>query len=135
MAERDLETLLNTLKVKRHDHIWRFETIPNETASWADLVSLRNVRDIAMLFQETEGLTVITRAEQETPEDNRWVWLELSVYSDLQAVGFLAAVSKALSEQNIPCNVVAASHHDHLFVPEGLSGIAITTLEALSLKR
>lgn len=134
MAERDLQTLLKTLKVKRHDHIWRFETIPSAAASWTDLISLRNVRDIAMLFQEGEGLTVITQAEDATPPSNRWIWLELSVYSDLQAVGFLAAVSNTLSALGIPCNAVAAYHHDHLFVPEEKAAIAMAALEGLSTK-
>jgi hypothetical protein len=134
MAERDLETLLKTLKVKRHEGMWRFETIPAEASSWSDLISLRDVRDIAMLFHEDEGLSLITKALDTTPASNRWVWLELSVYSDLQAVGFLAAVSKALSEASIPCNAVAAYHHDHVFVPEDNADRAITALEQLAKK-
>lgn len=134
MSERDLETLLKTLKVKRRDDVWRFEAIPQQASSWADLVSLRSVRDIAMLFQETEGLTVITRADEDTGADNRWVWLELSVYSDLNAVGFLATIANALSRQNIPCNSVSAYHHDHVFVPEDQAVKAITALEALTLR-
>ena len=117
MAERDLSTLLATLEVKRRDGVWRFETIAADQSSWADLVNLRDARDIAMLFQESEGLTVITAASDDTPPDNQWAWLELSVYSDLQAVGFLAAVADALAEAGIPCNAVAAYHHDHIFVP------------------
>ena len=134
MAERDLETLLKTLKIKRHDHVWKFHNIANTESSWADLVSLRNVREIAMLFREDEGLTVITQADEHTDANNRWVWLELCVFSDLQAVGFMAAVSNVLSQQNIPCNTVAAYHHDHVFVPEAQAGKAIAALEALSSK-
>ncbi|MEM6557743.1 MAG: ACT domain-containing protein, partial [Pseudomonadota bacterium] len=114
-----------------HDGIWRFETIPADQASWADLVNLREVRTIAMLFQETEGLTVITAAADDTPDDNRWAWLELSVFSDLQAVGFLAEVARALSEAGIPCNAVAAYHHDHIFVPWARADDAKAAIEAL----
>lgn len=131
MAERDLSTLLETLSVKRREGLWRFETIPADQASWAELVNLREVRDIAMLFQEEEGLTVIAAAADDTPADNRWVWLELSVYSDLQAVGFLAKVAEALTEANVPCNAVAAYHHDHIFVPEERADAAIAAIEAL----
>ncbi len=131
MAERDLSTLLRTLSVKRRDGLWRFETIPADQASWAELVNLREVRNIAMLFQEEEGLTVITAASDVTPADNRWVWLELSVYSDLQAVGFLARVAEALTAANVPCNAVAAYHHDHIFVPEERADAAIAAIEAL----
>ena len=131
MAESDLSTLLSTLEVIRRNGVWRFETIDKDAASWADLVNLRQVRDIAMLFQESEGLTVITSADDETPQDNRWAWLELSVYSDLQAVGFLAKVAAALSEAGVPCNAVAAYHHDHIFVPEAKAETAIAAIEAL----
>ena len=131
MAESDLSTLLSTLEVIRRDGVWRFETIDKDAASWADLVNLRQVRDIAMLFQESEGLTVITSADDETPQDNRWAWLELSVYSDLQAVGFLAKVAAALAEAGVPCNAVAAYHHDHIFVPEAKAETAIAAIEAL----
>ena len=131
MAESDLSTLLSTLEVIRRDGVWRFESIDKDAASWADLVNLRQVRDIAMLFQENEGLTVITSADDETPQDNRWAWLELSVYSDLQAVGFLAKVAAALSKAGLPCNAVAAYHHDHIFVPEAKAEIAIAAIEAL----
>ena len=132
MAERDVSKLLQTLTVKRHDGVWRYETIPADQASWAELVNLRDVRKIAMLFQETEGLTVITAANEVTDADNRWVWLELSVYSDLQAVGFLAKVAEALSAAGVPCNAIAAFHHDHIFVPEALADAAIAALTALA---
>ena len=132
MAERDVSKLLQTLTVNRHDGVWRYETIPADQASWVDLVNLQDARKIAMLFQESEGLTVITAANAATDADNRWVWLELSVYSDLQAVGFLAKVAEALSAAGVPCNAIAAFHHDHIFVPEALADAAIAALTALA---
>ncbi len=131
MAETDLSKLLETLSVHRRDGIWRFETIDKDEASWAELVTLREARNIAMLFQEAEGLSVILSALDATPQENRWVWLELSVYSDLQAVGFLAKVAAALAEAGVPCNAVAAYHHDHIFVPELKVDIAIKAIEDL----
>lgn len=131
MAERDLSTLLSSLNVERHEGVWRFETIPADQASWVELVNLKDSRGILMLFQEREGLTVITKAADDTPEDNRWAWLELSVYSDLQAVGFLARVAAALSDAGIPCNAVAAFHHDHIFVPVARADDAKAAILAL----
>lgn len=131
MAERDLSTLLSTLQVEQHDGVWRFETIPADQSSWVELVNLKDARGIAMLFQEREGLTVVTKASDETPEDNRWAWLELTVYSDLQAVGFLARVAAALSDAGIPCNAVAAFHHDHIFVPQARATDAADAILAL----
>lgn len=131
MSERDLSTLLSTLHVEQHDGVWRFETIAADQASWVELVNLKDTRSIAMLFQEREGLTVVTKATDETPETNRWAWLELTVYSDLQAVGFLARVAAALSDAGIPCNAVAAFHHDHIFVPEARAEDACKAILAL----
>lgn len=131
MSETDLSRLLATLTVTRRDGVWRFETIDKDQASWAELVNLRTVRDIAMLFQEAEGLTVITKAVGDTPRHNRWVWLQLDVYSDLQAVGFLARIAAALTQAGVPCNAVAAYHHDHVFVPEAKADAAIAAIEGL----
>ena len=85
-----------------------------------------------MIFQEQEGTTVIVPADKSTRKDNRWVWLELSVYSDLHAVGFLAAIAAALAAVDVPCNAVAGFHHDHIFVPESKADVAIQALSALS---
>lgn len=131
MAEADLSKLLATLSVTRRDGVWRFETIDKDAASWAELVNLRDASKIAMLFQESEGLSVILSANEATPAENRWVWLELSVYSDLQAVGFLAKIAATLADANVPCNAVAAFHHDHIFVPELKAEAAIAAIEGL----
>ena len=72
-------------------------------------------------FQESEGVTVIL--PKRVADDNVLfysvvcAWITLTVHSSLEAVGLTAAVSKALTDANISCNVVAAYHHDHLFVP------------------
>ncbi len=120
MAESDLSTLLKTLKVTRHEGVWAFQTggTVNEKA--------------VMAFQEREGLSQIVPADTDTAADNRWIWLELSVFSDLNAVGFLAQVADALTKASIPCNAVAAFHHDHIFVPYAKADKALEALNALS---
>jgi hypothetical protein len=55
----------------------------------------------------------------------------LTVHSSLEAVGLTAAVSKALTEANISCNVVAAYYHDHIFVPVKDAKQAMRVLEKL----
>jgi len=54
--------------------------------------------------------------------------ITLSVNSALDGVGLTAAVATALAGAHIPCNVVAAYHHDHVFVPEELAEDAVTIL-------
>jgi hypothetical protein len=42
-----------------------------------------------------------------------------------------AAVSRVLAEAGISCNVVAAVHHDHLFVPAEQGAAALALLEGM----
>ncbi len=72
-------------------------------------------------IREDEGLTLVVSQAQadaaglsyEAPQ----AWITLRAHSSLAAVGLTAAVSNALSKAQISCNVVAAFHHDHIFVP------------------
>lgn len=71
-------------------------------------------------FIEKEFVTVILPKEKadsmNIPYTATYAWITLTVHSSLEAVGLTAAVSKALAEVNISCNVVAAFYHDHIFV-------------------
>lgn len=72
-------------------------------------------------FREAEGQTVILPQAQADAAGLAYslvcAWITLRVQSDLAAVGLTAAVSTALAEAGISCNVVAGYYHDHLFVP------------------
>jgi len=61
----------------------------------------------------------------------RAAWLTLAVASDLHDVGLTAAVAGALADAGIACNVLAAVHHDHLFVPLERADAALAALAAL----
>jgi hypothetical protein len=113
-----LQELLSCLEPKLHEGVFVFTTIP------AEICAAINLKDLAPVatFKEGEGLSLIL------PENNaraagldcsfRAAWITLMVYSDLDAVGLTAAVATALAEEGISCNMVAALHHDHLFVPQ-----------------
>ena len=66
------------------------------------------------------------------PYSTTCAWITLTVHSSLEAVGLTAAVSKALTEANISCNIVAAFYHDHIFVPIADAPRAMDALFALT---
>ena len=53
-------------------------------------------------------------------DDVKWTFeckqITLNIHSSLEAVGFISAISRKLTELKIPCNVVAGYYHDHLFI-------------------
>ncbi len=74
-----------------------------------------------MTFKENEGITLIIERDKasvvQKKNQDTWAMITLQVHSDLNAVGFLAALTQKLAEAKIPVNAVSAFHHDHIFVP------------------
>jgi uncharacterized protein len=97
-------------------------------------VDISSLEPIAT-FREAEGLTLIIEEHRARkaglPVLFRAAWITLTVHSDLQAVGLSAAVATALAQANISCNVVAATFHDHLFVPVESGNEALVVLQQL----
>ncbi|WP_043417635.1 N-acetyltransferase [Arthrobacter globiformis] len=91
---------------------------------------------IEAAVREAEGLTVVLpRAEADAldlPYDFVAAWITLEVHSALEAVGLTAAVSRALTQARISCNVLAGFHHDHLLVPVADAARALEVLAGLS---
>ena len=85
---------------------------------------------------EQEGLTlVVPQAEADAAGmayDYVAGWITLRVHSALSAIGLTAAVSRTLADANLSCNVVAAFHHDHLFVPYEHAERAVEVLRRLA---
>lgn len=93
---------------------------------------------IQAAVREAEGLTVVLpRAEadrQGLSYDFVGAWITLQIHSDLEAVGLTAAVSRALTEARISCNVLAGFHHDHLLVPVADAPRALEVLAELAAR-
>jgi hypothetical protein len=77
--------------------------------------------DPVAMVREDEGVTLLLDKHD---ADRRGLaydfvaaMITLRVRSALDAVGLTAAVSGALAEAGISCNVIAGFFHDHLFVP------------------
>lgn len=83
--------------------------------------------DAFAIIREDEGLSAIMPGE-----GGDFARITLMVHSALEGVGLTAAISGALAEQGIACNVVAGFHHDHLFVPWQRRDEALAVLQRLS---
>jgi uncharacterized protein len=97
----------------------------------ASLAAQCRAKAIGMLI-ETEGESFILRAEDAEALgfdcSLRLRQITLRVHSSLTGVGLTAAVSATLAQLQIPSNIVAAFHHDHVFVPEALAEKALRAL-------
>lgn len=90
------------------------------------------------LFKEDEGTTLILAREDaaalgfDAALPMRRIVLD--VFSALDGVGLTAGVAAALTAANIPCNMVAAYHHDHVFVPAAQADEALAVLIAVAVR-
>jgi hypothetical protein len=127
-GENDLNILLKTMKPKLNFGEYVFCT-------GSDMTYL-NDQDVVLFFKEEEGNTVILQKEVADKLTLQYSfiasWITLTVHSSLNAVGLTAAFSKALSDEGISCNVVAAFYHDHLFVDRNDTENALRILNTFS---
>ncbi len=128
LGETDLASLLAALAPVLDPEHYTFATVDEAT-----LATLPQPRAI---FRETEGISVIcSRHDAEAHKlkhEGTFGKITLSVHSSLAAVGLTARVSTALTQRGISCNMVAAFHHDHVFVPLERAPEALAILLALS---
>lgn len=125
----DLAQLLRELHPRRHEGTFAFCALRPGEALPANAIGS---------FGESEGVTVIIPLAEARSAGLAPVfeaaWITLDVESALEAVGLTAAVARALADVGIPCNIVAALHHDHLFVPVDRAADALRALRDLSEK-
>ncbi|MFJ8858077.1 ACT domain-containing protein [Streptomyces sp. NPDC102451] len=127
-GERDLRTLLHGMRPELNPGRYVYTTLPGgEVPTGVTPV---------VTVSEQEGLTAVVPEAQALASGLAYHfaagWITLRVHSALDAVGLTAAVSLALTDAGISCNVVAGFHHDHLFVPYARAADAVRALEALA---
>ena len=87
-------------------------------------------------IREDEGLSAIVTADDADAHglagEFPCAGITLRVHSALEAVGFLTAISRALTDAGISTNAVAGFHHDHLFVPWERRHDALAVLRGLT---
>ena len=123
----DRGRLIREMRPRLHEGTYAFCALPEGVA-----VPLSAVAS----FREAEGVSVIIPLEDAGPAGLRpafeCAWITLEVHSALEAVGLTAAVARVLTAADIPSNVVAALHHDHLFVPVDRGQDAMRALRTLT---
>jgi len=86
--------------------------------------------------REREGMTAVV--EQSDAQRLRLPYtyesrlITLMVHSSLEAVGFIAVISRELAQARIPCNAIAGYCHDHIFVPVERAEESMTLLKAIA---
>lgn len=127
-GEKDLKTLLRSMEPQHNQGEYVFCTV--------EAFPTIDMSDIICFFKEEEGITIIIRRELADKHNFKYdfvaSWITLRIHSSLEAVGLTAAFSTALGAKNISCNVIAAYHHDHIFVSAKDVEYAMATLKELS---
>ncbi len=125
---RDLQDLCRGMTPTMADGVYVYCTFSD--------FRLPQALDPICTFRESEGLTAIVGRSQAEAAGVPYTFpcrlITLAVHSSLEAVGFLACITDRLAQAGIPCNAVAAFHHDHLFVPEARAAEALQVLHGLA---
>lgn len=127
-GERDLRKLLHGMRPELNPGRYVFTTVPDGDVPGGvtPVVAVTEREGLTLVIPEAQAL------ESGLVHDFVAGWVTLRVHSSLDAVGLTAAVSLALTDAGVSCNVVAGFHHDHLFVPYARATEAVELLEALA---
>jgi uncharacterized protein len=110
-GDTDLARLLAGMDPALRHERYVFVTVPALPAGLVPLAAIR----------EDEGLSAVVTAADAEAHGLAGAFpcarITLRVHSALDAIGFLAVITRALADAGIGTNPVAGFHHDHLFVP------------------
>ncbi|WP_433786155.1 ACT domain-containing protein [Actinomycetospora sp. CA-101289] len=125
-ADTDLARLLAGMDPAPHPEPYVFVTVAELPAGLVPRATIR----------EDEGLSAVVTAAEAAAHGLAGAFpcagITLRVHSALEAVGFLAAITRALADAGIGTNPVAGFHHDHLFVPWDRRDDAMAVLRELA---
>lgn len=121
---KDTSAMIAGMQPQLRDGLWVFRTFSDPAEA------LPVMEDALASFVEDEGLSLILPVDggDIRSDDHVMRCITLHVHSALDGIGLTAAVAKALTRAGIPCNMVAAFHHDHVFVPADQAETALETL-------
>ncbi|MGF6921698.1 ACT domain-containing protein [Paraburkholderia sp. 40] len=128
MSEKNLAKLCATLRPVMAEPTYVYCSFPDSVLP-SGLLALCTVR-------EREGLTAIVERDDAQRLGLPYTYdarlITLSVHSSLEAVGFIAIVSRELAAAGIPCNTIAGYYHDHILVPVDQVEEAMTVLRTIA---
>tara|TARA_B100000767_G_scaffold275327_1_gene311740 strand:- start:2436 stop:2783 length:348 start_codon:yes stop_codon:yes gene_type:complete len=94
--------------------------------------SLFKESDILLFFREIEGNTYVVSEKIALSKKiyfkETWALISVETTTALNDVGITNHISSILVKHKIPCNMIAAFHHDHLFIPYNLASDALRIL-------
>ena len=129
MGHSDLHYLIQHMQPELQQEQLVFCTVSDDLAS-------THLANAQAMIRESEGITLVLTlsyaSQHQLTFDTVFRQISLTVASDLEAVGLTAAFATALAEHDIPANVLAGYHHDHILVPEHLAEQAMACLTELA---
>ncbi|UII74654.1 ACT domain-containing protein [Flagellimonas sp. HMM57] len=127
-GETNLSKLLSNMEPVLHKNRYVFVTVPHSYEIDFSIVH--------GTFKEDEGVTLVLKKEHADRSNLTYDFvascITLTVHSALHAIGLTSAISTALANDKISCNVIAAYYHDHIFVEEKDAEKAIKVLLKLT---
>tara|TARA_Y100000996_G_scaffold275663_1_gene217355 strand:- start:38 stop:442 length:405 start_codon:yes stop_codon:yes gene_type:complete len=131
-GELDLSVILANLRPQLSNEDYVFISLNNCS------INRVNRLDPIATIQEKEGTTLVITEERALSDnleyDTVFKCITLGVHSSLKSVGLINAISKCLSDNDIPCNVISGYFHDHLFIQNDLSKRAMDLLQDIKTK-
>ncbi|MHA7279055.1 ACT domain-containing protein [Arthrobacter sp. MDT2-2] len=125
-GETTLQALLRTMSPVLNEGSYVFSIVESDIPSGVHpVVTVREKEGLALVVEQSEADTAGLSYEYVA------AWITLEVHSALEAVGLTAAISNALTDAGISCNVVAGYTHDHLFVQHDGAQDALAALRSL----
>ncbi len=118
---------MSYLKSQLHEGTYVFTSVPLNTPidELNVVASMREPEDLTLILPEQEAL------QHGFNIHFRCSWITFTVNSTLDSVGLTASFSRVLAHESITCNVIAGTHHDHIFVPKEKTVDALQCLEKI----
>ena len=127
--ESNLQKLLATMKpeLQPGEYVFASVTVDDSKIARGAVVGR---------FRESEGITLILERSAAIASGIEFTFpprmITPTIHSSLEAVGFLAVITKRLAAAGISVNAISAYYHDHLFVPLQKANQAMHILHAIS---